>query len=186
MPYCHVVFTLPAALRELVRAHQRVCLAALMTTAAESLQALAARIRTTSAARLASWRCSTPGHARSSTIPTFTSWCPAARSRAMAPRGARPRQLPRAGCARCRSASGPRFLARVRARLPDVVIPASVWQTPWVVYCKPTVQGSACVLRYLARYVHRVGITDARILALTPDQVTFRYKDAQAHAPGGG
>jgi len=74
----------------------------------------------------------------------------------------------------------------VRARLPDVVIPASVWQTPWVVYCKPTVQGSACVLRYLARYVHRVGITDARILALTPDQVTFRYKDAQGHAPGGG
>jgi len=74
-----------------------------------------------------------------------------------------------------------RFLARVRAHLPDVVIPPSVWQTPWVVYCKPTVQGSACVLRYLARYVHRVAITDARVLAITREQVTFSYKDAQAH-----
>jgi hypothetical protein len=73
-----------------------------------------------------------------------------------------------------------RFLARLRTQLPGVAIPASVWQTRWVVYCKPTVQGSACVLRYLARYVHRVAITDARILAVTSEQVTFAYKDAQA------
>ncbi len=38
----HVVFTLPAELRAIVRAHQRVLLGALMQTAAESLQALAA------------------------------------------------------------------------------------------------------------------------------------------------
>lgn len=37
------------------------------------------------------------------------------------------------------------------------------------------------MLRYLARYVHRVAITDARILAVTPETVTFSYKDAQAH-----
>ena len=48
-------------------------------------------------------------------------------------------------------------------------------------YCKPTVQGSTAVLQYLARYVHRVAITDARILSVTADHVTFSYKDAQAH-----
>ena len=42
VPYFHVVFTLPAALRDVVRANQRVLLATLMTTAADSLQALAA------------------------------------------------------------------------------------------------------------------------------------------------
>ena len=42
-------------------------------------------------------------------------------------------------------------------------------------------QGAACVLRYLARYVHRVAITDARILGITAEWVTFSYKDAQAH-----
>jgi hypothetical protein len=42
VPYFHVVFTLPSELRELVRAHQRVLLSLLMTSAAEGLQALAA------------------------------------------------------------------------------------------------------------------------------------------------
>jgi len=28
----------------------------------------------------------------------------------------------------------------------------------WVVYCKPTVQGTERVLQYLARYVHRVAL----------------------------
>jgi hypothetical protein len=41
VPYFHVVFTLPAELRAIVRSHQRVLLGALMQTAAEALQALA-------------------------------------------------------------------------------------------------------------------------------------------------
>jgi hypothetical protein len=73
-----------------------------------------------------------------------------------------------------------RFLARLQAALPDAVVPAAVWQKPWVVYCKPTVQGSALVLRYLARYVHRVAISNARVQRVTGDQVTFSYKDAEA------
>jgi hypothetical protein len=180
VPYFHVVFTLPAALRELVRAHQRVCLAALMTTAAESLQALAADPHYVGGtlgilAVLHTWtralvyhphvHCLVPAGALAADGAT---WRPA-RDNFLVP--------VRALSVRFRA----RFLARVRARLPGVAIPASVWQTPWVVYCKPTVQGSACVLRYLARYVHRVAITDARVLALTATHVTFRYKDAQAH-----
>jgi hypothetical protein len=180
VPYFHVVFTLPAALREVVRAHQRVCLAALMTTAAESLQALAADPHYVGGtlgilAVLHTWtralvyhphvHCLVPAGAVAA---GGGAWRPA-RDNFLVP--------VRALSVRFRA----RFLARVRVRLPDVAIPPSVWQTPWVVYCKPTVQGSACVLRYLARYVHRVAITDARVLAVTHDQVTFSYKDAQAH-----
>lgn len=180
VPYFHVVFTLPAALRDLVRAHQRVALATLMTTAAESLQALAADphyVGGTLAilAVLHTWtralvyhphvHCLVPAGAVAA---DGTTWRPA-RDDFLVP--------VRALSLRFRA----RFLARLRARLPGVPIPSSVWQTPWVVYCKPTVQRSACVLRYLARYVHRVAITDARILAVTPETVTFSYKDAQAH-----
>ena len=75
-----------------------------------------------------------------------------------------------------------RFMARLHAALPDVVVPAAVWTKPWVVYAKPTVQGSALVLRYLARYVHRVAITDARLRTVDAAAVTFRYQDARARA----
>ena len=75
-----------------------------------------------------------------------------------------------------------RFLARWRRVLPDVAVPPAVWKKPWVVYAKPTVQGEGPVLRYLARYVHRVAITDARIVRVDAATVTFRYQDATAHA----
>jgi hypothetical protein len=35
------------------------------------------------------------------------------------------------------------------------------------------------VLRYLARYTHRIAITNRRLLALEQGQVTFRWKDYQ-------
>jgi hypothetical protein len=71
-----------------------------------------------------------------------------------------------------------RFLQRLRRVLPDVPVPPTVWTTPWVVYAKPTVQGADRVLRYLARYVHRAAITDARIVSVTASTVTFRYQHA--------
>ena len=77
-----------------------------------------------------------------------------------------------------------RFLARLRAQLPDVVLPPSAWRTSWVVYCKPAVQGSGAVLRYLARYVHRVAITNARLVSVTPEPVTFRYRDRRDEGAG--
>ena len=61
-------------------------------------------------------------------------------------------------------------------------MPTGVWKKSWVVYAKPTVQGEGLVLRYLARYVHRVAITDARIVRVDATMVTFRYQDATARA----
>jgi hypothetical protein len=47
----------------------------------------------------------------------------------------------------------------------------------WVVYAKPPWGGPAQVLKYLARYTHRVAISNARLLQLRDGHVTFRYKD---------
>jgi Putative transposase len=52
----------------------------------------------------------------------------------------------------------------------------------WVVYAKPPFGGPDQVLKYLARYTHRVAISNARLLDLRDGRVTFRYKDyADAH-----
>jgi hypothetical protein len=47
----------------------------------------------------------------------------------------------------------------------------------WVVYAKPPFGGPHHVLGYLARYTHRVAITNHRLVAFQRDQVTFRWKD---------
>jgi hypothetical protein len=69
----------------------------------------------------------------------------------------------------------------VRKKLPDIELPASIWQKDWVVYCKPTVQGTDKVLTYLGRYVHRVAIANNRILSIDDGKVSFRYKDSKSH-----
>lgn len=47
----------------------------------------------------------------------------------------------------------------------------------WVVYAKPPFGGPHHVLGYLARYTHRVAITNHRLVAFTNNQVTFRWRD---------
>jgi hypothetical protein len=47
----------------------------------------------------------------------------------------------------------------------------------WFVYAKPPFAGPEAVLAYLARYTHRVAISNSRLLALDEHGVTFRYKD---------
>jgi putative transposase/transposase-like zinc-binding protein len=47
----------------------------------------------------------------------------------------------------------------------------------WFVYAKPSFAGPEAVLAYLARYTHRVAISNSRLLRLDARGVTFRYKD---------
>jgi hypothetical protein len=47
----------------------------------------------------------------------------------------------------------------------------------WFVYTKPPFSGPEAVLAYLARYTHRVAISNSRLVALDERGVTFRYKD---------
>jgi hypothetical protein len=53
----------------------------------------------------------------------------------------------------------------------------SLFRQDWVVYAKPPFGGPQHVLHYLARYTHRVAISNHRIVAFADDQVTFRWKD---------
>ncbi len=49
--------------------------------------------------------------------------------------------------------------------------------TKWVVYCKRPFGGPKQVLRYLARYTHRVAISNRRLIACDEKGVTFKWKD---------
>jgi len=67
------------------------------------------------------------------------------------------------------------------ARLADPASRAAWWSAltakDWVVYAKAPFGGPTQVLKYLARYTHRVAISNARLLELQDGRVTFRYKD---------
>jgi Putative transposase len=52
----------------------------------------------------------------------------------------------------------------------------------WVVYAKPPFGGAEHVLNYLARYTHRVAISNHRLVAFANDRVSFRWRD---YAHGG-
>jgi hypothetical protein len=54
------------------------------------------------------------------------------------------------------------------------LIPDEVWRAKFVVDIKPVGNGQA-VLKYLAPYVHRVAISDSRIVACDERSVTYRY-----------
>jgi hypothetical protein len=55
-----------------------------------------------------------------------------------------------------------------------------LWQLShkdWVVYAKPPFDGAEHVLNYLARYTHRVAISNHRLVACEDQRVSFRWKD---------
>ena len=53
----------------------------------------------------------------------------------------------------------------------------SLYRQTWVVYAKPPFGSPAHVLHYLAQYTHRVAISNHRLIAVTDDTVSFRWKD---------
>ena len=59
---------------------------------------------------------------------------------------------------------------------------APVRRTDWIVYAKKPFAGPQQVLRYLARYTHRIAITNRRLVGLDDRSVTFTWKDYRAGA----
>jgi hypothetical protein len=58
---------------------------------------------------------------------------------------------------------------------------SSLRDREWVVYAKPPFGGPQKVLQYLARYTHRVAISNGRLLGLENGRVRFRWRDSQDH-----
>jgi hypothetical protein len=53
----------------------------------------------------------------------------------------------------------------------------TLFQQDWIVYAKPPFGGPEHVLHYLARYTHRVAISNHRLLFVSDSEVSFRWKD---------
>ncbi len=58
----------------------------------------------------------------------------------------------------------------------------TLFREDWVVYAKQPFGGPEHVLHYLARYTHRVAISNHRLLHVTDRDVTFRSKDYAHHS----
>lgn len=198
IPYFHVVFTLPHALNALAQGNPRVLYGRLFRAAAETLltfgrdpRQLGGTIGVT--AILHTWGQTLAQHLHLHCVVTGgalsrdgTRWIPArrhflfpVRALALVFRARYLEALQRAHDAhRLTFAGGTaplaepvtwhRFLHTLRAQ-------------PWVVYAKPPFGGPARVLAYLARYTHRVAITNARLLDCADGVVRFRWKDYADH-----
>ena len=179
--YFHLVFTLPRELREIVRAHQTLLLGALFQAAAYALTKLArdphyvgGRIGIVSV--LHTWtramvyhphvHCLVPGGGLSQ---DGTQWLSSNKTFL----------VPVAALSLIFRA---KFMELARSALPKVRFPDSLFKKGWVVYSKASVQGTGKVVNYLARYVHRVAITNGRIVSMDNGEVRFRYKDSREGA----
>jgi hypothetical protein len=202
--YYHVVFTLPAELSDLALANAKALYEALFTAAAAALREVAANPKHLGArigvlAVLHTWGQNLHHHPHLHCVCTGGGLaCDERGDIAMSPRWVSCRPgffLPVRVLSRLFRG---KYLALLQAvattgqlRFPGRLAALSdpkefaAWLTPlyakdWVVYAKRPFGGLEQVLKYLARYTHRVAISNSRLLSLAEGAVTFRYKDYAA------
>lgn len=180
--YAHVVFTLPHALNHVALRCPRAIYGLLFRAAADSLLELARDPRYLGAepgivAVLHTWGQNLSLHIHLHCIVTLGGIDPTHR-----------RWIPRRG--------GYLFPVRVLSRLfrgkyldglgralsetPDLAssLPLQdLWGKEWVVYAKKPFAGPRQVFEYLARYTHRVALTNDRLLDLNEGVVSLRWRD---------
>jgi hypothetical protein len=176
-PYFMLTFTLPAALRDLARSNQRLFYDLLFRASAQAVQTLARDPRFLGGQLglvgvLHTWGRNLAFH------PHVHYLAPAG---VVAVDGHTWLSAQHANFLLPVKALSPIFRAKFRdaLRASDCFaqIPASVWQQPWVVHCQPVGDGWHA-LKYLAPYIFRVAISNARILKLENGRVTFRYRSS--------
>ncbi len=180
-PYFHVVFTLPAELRRLVRSHQKKLLSVLFRAAFESLATLCADPRFLGAkvgalAVLHTWTRTLEWHPHVHMLVPGGGLGPDGRSWVVPPR--RPKKFLVPERALAKHFRG-RFLHHARRALPGVAFPEIPWQKKWIVFAKPVVHGADRILEYLGRYVHRTATSDKSIVSSGEHSVTFSYRDSR-------
>jgi hypothetical protein len=196
VPYCHVVFTLPQQLAPLALQNQRVCYGLLFRAVSETLQEIAADPRHLGAkigflAVLHTWSQNLSHHPHVHCVvpagglsPDKSRWI-ACRSNFFLPVRVLSRLFRGKFLAFLRQAFAEGKL-KFFGDLADLAEPARFYpwlhkskKTEWVVYAKPPFGGPEAVLKYLARYTHRVAISNSRLLSLGNGRVTFRYRDSK-------
>lgn len=190
IPYFHVVFTLPQQLAPLALQNKRVVYGILFRAAAETLLEVAADAKHMGAeigflAVLHTWgqnllhhphlHCVVPGGGLSA---DRARWI-ASRHGFLLPVRVLSRVFRGKFLAFLRSAFRKGRLqfhgSQNRFRFDQLL--GQAYRREWVVYAKQPFGGPEQVLRYLARYTHRVAISNHRILSVADGNVTFRWKD---------
>jgi len=175
VPYFLLTFTLPPALRDLARAHQRQLYTLLFHASAAALQQLALDPRFLGGqigllGVLQTWTRDLRFH------PHIHYLVPAL-GVADDGRICRPRNgaflVPVKALAIL-------FRAKLRAALRQSrlyqQVDAATWRQAWVVDCRPVGSGKAA-LKYLAPYIFRVAVSNKGLVSMQDDRVTFRYRD---------
>lgn len=199
VPYCHVVFTLPHELAPLALQNPRVVYGILFRAVAEALSEMAADPKRLGArigflAVLHTWtqriehhphvHCVVPAGGLS---PDGKKWISPRKRKFFLPvkplghlfRGKFLAYLEEAFIVNHLN-----FYGRLReiahpVRFAEFLSPLS--DCEWVVYVKPPFGGPHQVLQYLARYTHRVAISNGRLLSLQNGRVLFRWRDSKDH-----
>jgi Putative transposase/Transposase zinc-binding domain len=179
VPYFHIIITVPAELRAVLRTNQRDGYGLLMQACAAAIIELASDPRYVGdtvavLAVLHTWtqqlnlhphvHCLVSGGGISGDA---SSWHPARRKFL----------LPIKALAKL---VGGKFRALLHRKRPDLVIPDAAWRTPWILHVTAWGSGEQAVLDYLARYVFRVALTNARIVDLDDRTVTLQYKERKS------
>lgn len=181
-PYFMLTWTVPEEIRPFIRANQKIAYTALFNAAATALRTLARDERFIGAdtpgftAVLHTWGNQMQYHPHLHFI------------------------VPAGGLSKDRKTwlpSGNKFYLPVRALSPiyracfkkamadlgllDRIDPA-VWAKDWNVNCQAMPHGRNA-LKYLARYVYRVAISDSRIVKVADGKITFSYKKSGSNRP---
>jgi Putative transposase/Transposase zinc-binding domain len=179
VPYFHITITVPAELRAVLRANQRDGYGLLMQACAAAIIELARDPRYVGGTVavltvLHTWtqqmnlhphvHCLVSGGGISDDART---WHPARRNFL----------LPIKALARLVRG---KFRALLHRKRPDLTVPDAAWHTPWILHVTTWGTGEQAVLTYLARYVFRVALTNARIVSLDDRTVTIQYRDRKA------
>jgi hypothetical protein len=194
VPYYHVVFTLPAAIGALAFANKAVVYDLLFRTAAETLTTIAAdpkhlgaRIGLT--AVLHTWGSALTHHPHVHIIvpggglsPDGSRWIACKRGFFLPVRVLSRlfRRLFLEGLTVLNEAGRLSFfgdLAPLADKAAFDAALAPLRQSEWVVYAKRPFAGPEAVLAYLARYTHRVAISNSRLIKLDDAGVAFTWKD---------
>ncbi len=192
--YFHLVFTLPAEIGGIAYQNKAVVYDLLFRTAAETLLTIAADpkhlgARIGATAVLHSWGSAMTHHPHVHMIVPGggislddTHWV-SCRPGFLLPVRVLSRLFRRlflTGLAEAHAASRLAFfgdLDGLRDRTAFAAYLAPLWKKNWFVYAKPPFAGPEPVLAYLARYTHRVAISNSRLVSLDERGVTFRYKN---------
>lgn len=181
--YFHAVVTVPSELHAAFRGHQKAMYGLLMQVAAGAVKELCAKKRHLGAlpgilSVLHTWNGRLGYHPHVHMLitaggitPDAQHWEPA-RGEFLVPVAVLSRKI------------AARFRDALKAKAPALFagIPNSVWRREWVSFVKHYGHGNDVVLDYLARYVFRTAISNARILGMDSTHVTFRWKDRHADA----